>query len=47
MYTTKNNRLIKRQLDREKEEEVGIGLCLQLRLIYRYIDSKIEWSRRR
>jgi hypothetical protein len=46
MYTSKTNRLIERQLDRE-EEEVGTGLCLQLRLIYRYIDSKIEWRRRR
>jgi hypothetical protein len=46
MYTTYDNRLIERQLDRE-EEEVGTDLCLQLRLIYRYIDSKIEWSRRR
>ena len=45
MFTTYNNRQIERQLDRE-EEEVGTGLCLQLRLIYRYKDSKIERRRR-
>jgi hypothetical protein len=36
MYTTQTNRLIERQLGRDKEEEeVGTGRCIQHRTIYR------------
>ena len=45
MYTTCNNRLIERQLDRE-EEEVGTGRCIQHVTIDRQRDSQIERWRR-
>ena len=33
MYTTCNFSLIERYLDREEEEEVGTGRCIQLKTI--------------
>ena len=36
MYTTKNNKQIKKQLDRE-EEEAGTDRCIQLKTIDREI----------
>ncbi len=41
MYTTCNNRLIERQLDREVEE-VGTGRCIQHVTIDRQRDTQIE-----
>ncbi len=42
MYTTKNNRLIERQLDRVEKKEVGTGLCLQHTTIDRQRDSQLD-----
>ena len=33
MFTTYNNRLIERYLDREEDEEVGTDRCIQLRTV--------------